>query len=179
MSRMSGILILSYRLKEVTNSYVLHCFWTHRIVHISTTRCLIEMGFIYLFLSFFFNLGDPFNALALIFLGAQVWIKMYWVWIKMWHFIWTRDLYWKNQIEYCWHVTHSPWSCHICAIEQIFSFGERWNVLFNWASPPWMEHFIFYQIKWKYHCTHSLFVYDITYSTKILVLKLVESCSLF
>ena len=28
MSQMSGILILSYRLKEVTNSYVLHCFWT-------------------------------------------------------------------------------------------------------------------------------------------------------
>ena len=26
MSRMSGILILSYRLKEVINSYVLHCF---------------------------------------------------------------------------------------------------------------------------------------------------------
>ena len=28
MSQMSGILILSYRLKEVTNLYVLHCFWT-------------------------------------------------------------------------------------------------------------------------------------------------------
>ena len=28
--------------------------------------------FIYLFISFFFNLGDPFNALALFFLGAQV-----------------------------------------------------------------------------------------------------------
>ena len=27
--------------------------------------------FIYLFISFFFNLGDPFNALALFFLGAQ------------------------------------------------------------------------------------------------------------
>ena len=26
MSQMSGILILSYRLKEVTNSYVFHCF---------------------------------------------------------------------------------------------------------------------------------------------------------
>ena len=45
MSRMSGILILSYRLKEVINSYVLHCFWSYRIVHISGTTCLIEMGF--------------------------------------------------------------------------------------------------------------------------------------
>ena len=27
--------------------------------------------FIYLFISFFFNLEDPFNALALFFLGAQ------------------------------------------------------------------------------------------------------------
>ena len=44
MSRMSGILILSYRLKKVINSYVLYnCFW--RIVHISRTRWLIEMGF--------------------------------------------------------------------------------------------------------------------------------------
>ena len=45
MSQMSGILILSYRLKQVINSYVLHYFWIWRIVHISATRCLIEMGF--------------------------------------------------------------------------------------------------------------------------------------
>ena len=45
MSRMSGMLILSYRLKEVINSHVLHCFWLKRIVHISATRCSIEMGF--------------------------------------------------------------------------------------------------------------------------------------
>ena len=45
MNRMSGILILSYRLKEVINSYVLHCFWTQKIVHIFGTRCLIEMKF--------------------------------------------------------------------------------------------------------------------------------------
>ena len=45
MSWMSGILILSYRLKEVINSYVFHCFWIERIVHISATRCPIEMGF--------------------------------------------------------------------------------------------------------------------------------------
>ena len=45
MSRMSGILILSYRLKEVINSYVLHYFLIQRIVHISATRCPIEMGF--------------------------------------------------------------------------------------------------------------------------------------
>ena len=38
MSWMSGILILSYRLKEVTNSYVLHCA-------ISATVRPIEMGF--------------------------------------------------------------------------------------------------------------------------------------
>ena len=30
MSQMSEILILSYRLKEVPNSYVLHCFWTSK-----------------------------------------------------------------------------------------------------------------------------------------------------
>ena len=45
MSWMSGILILSYRLKEVINSYVFHCFWSERIVHIARTRCLIDMGF--------------------------------------------------------------------------------------------------------------------------------------
>ena len=45
MSRSLGVLILSYRLKEVTNYYVLHCFELQRIVHISATRCLIEMGF--------------------------------------------------------------------------------------------------------------------------------------
>ena len=45
MSRMSGILILSYRLKEVINSYVLHCFWNQRNIHISATRCPIEMEF--------------------------------------------------------------------------------------------------------------------------------------
>ena len=45
MSRMSEILILSYRLKEVINPYVLHCFWIQRIVCISTTRCPIEIGF--------------------------------------------------------------------------------------------------------------------------------------
>ena len=45
MSRMSGILILSYRLKEVINSYVLHCFWIERIFHISATRCPIEVEF--------------------------------------------------------------------------------------------------------------------------------------
>ena len=43
--RMSEILIVSYRLKEVINSYVLHCFWIQRIVHISATRSQIEMGF--------------------------------------------------------------------------------------------------------------------------------------
>ena len=45
MSRMSELLILSYRLKDVINSCVLHCFWIKRIVHISATRCPIEMGF--------------------------------------------------------------------------------------------------------------------------------------
>ena len=44
MSWMLEILILSYTLKEVTNLYVLHCFEFQRFVHISTTRCPIEMG---------------------------------------------------------------------------------------------------------------------------------------
>ena len=42
---MSGILILSYRLKEVTNSCVLHCFELQRILHIFTTTYPIEMEF--------------------------------------------------------------------------------------------------------------------------------------
>ena len=42
---MSGILILSYRLKEVTKSYVLYCFELQRILHIFATTCPIEMGF--------------------------------------------------------------------------------------------------------------------------------------
>ena len=45
MSRMLRILILSYRHKEVTNSYVFHCFKTSKIARISATGCLIEMGF--------------------------------------------------------------------------------------------------------------------------------------
>ena len=42
---MSGILILSYRLKEVTNSYVLRCFELLRILRIFATTGPIEMGF--------------------------------------------------------------------------------------------------------------------------------------
>ena len=45
MSRMSGILLLSYRLKEVINSFALHCFWCKRVVYISRTKCLIEIRF--------------------------------------------------------------------------------------------------------------------------------------
>ena len=45
MSLMSGKLILSYKLKEVTNSYVLYCFEHQKVVNISATRCAIEMGF--------------------------------------------------------------------------------------------------------------------------------------
>ena len=45
MSRMSLILILSYRLKEVTNSNVLHWLQIQRCCHISGTRFQIVMGF--------------------------------------------------------------------------------------------------------------------------------------
>ena len=45
MSLMSLILILSYRLKEETNSNVLHCLEIQRFAHISGTRCRIVMGF--------------------------------------------------------------------------------------------------------------------------------------
>ena len=45
MTWMSRILILSYRLKEVTISYVLHSFLTSKNVHILATRCPIEIGF--------------------------------------------------------------------------------------------------------------------------------------
>ena len=40
---MSGLLILRYRHKEVTNLYVLRCFKLQRIVHFSATTCPIEM----------------------------------------------------------------------------------------------------------------------------------------
>ena len=36
------------------------------------------------------------------------------IWIKIKYFKLTSDLYWKIKIEYCWHVTYSPWLCHIC-----------------------------------------------------------------
>ena len=39
------ILIWSYRLKEVTNSYVLHCLEIQKFAHISGTRFRIVMGF--------------------------------------------------------------------------------------------------------------------------------------
>ena len=42
---MSLILLLSYRLKEVTNSNVLHCLEIQRFAHISGTRFWIVMGF--------------------------------------------------------------------------------------------------------------------------------------
>ena len=42
---MSLILILSYRLKEVTNSNVLHCLDIQRFAHISGTRYRIVIGF--------------------------------------------------------------------------------------------------------------------------------------
>ena len=42
---MSLILILSYRLKEVTNSNVLHCLEIQRFAHISETRFRIVIGF--------------------------------------------------------------------------------------------------------------------------------------
>ena len=44
MSRISRILILRYKLREVTIFYVC-CFELQRIVHISTTRCPVEFGF--------------------------------------------------------------------------------------------------------------------------------------
>ena len=45
MSRISLIFILSYRLKEVTNSNVLHCLEIQRFAHISGTRFRLVMGF--------------------------------------------------------------------------------------------------------------------------------------
>ena len=45
MSRMSLIFILSYRLKQMTYSYVLHCFEIQRIALISWTRCRIARGY--------------------------------------------------------------------------------------------------------------------------------------
>ena len=46
MSPMSGVLILSHRLKEVTNSLCFTLFLNFKkIVHLVATRCLIEMRF--------------------------------------------------------------------------------------------------------------------------------------
>ena len=45
MSRLLLIFILSYRLKEVTNSNVLHCLKNQKFAHISGTRFRIVMGF--------------------------------------------------------------------------------------------------------------------------------------
>ena len=45
MSRMSLMLILSYRLKQMTHSYVLQCFEIDKIAHVSWTRCRIVMGY--------------------------------------------------------------------------------------------------------------------------------------
>ena len=42
---MSLILILSYKLKEVTDSNVLLCLEIHKFAHISGTRFRIVMGF--------------------------------------------------------------------------------------------------------------------------------------
>ena len=42
---MSLILILSYRLKEVTNSNLLHCLEIQRFAHISGITFRIVMGF--------------------------------------------------------------------------------------------------------------------------------------
>ena len=44
MSRMSKTLILSYRVKDLMNCYVLHCFELNRIVHIFASRYLIVWG---------------------------------------------------------------------------------------------------------------------------------------
>ena len=45
MSLMSGVLILSYRLKEVTNFLCFTLFLNSKNDHISAPRCQIEMGF--------------------------------------------------------------------------------------------------------------------------------------
>ena len=58
------------------------------------------------------------------------------VWIKMWHFKWKSDLYWQIKIEYCRHVTHSPWSCHILLIVYNENDEER-NIIRSvrsWAT---------------------------------------------
>ena len=49
----------------------------------------------------------------------------------------------------------------IHAMEQIFSFGERWNVPFHSISPRGMNISSFTSWKYLYHCTHkhSLFAY--------------------
>ena len=72
---------LSYKLKEVTGSDVLHVYKHQRIVDISASRCLIEMEF-----------GSN---------GSTLMDKQF-------------IIYCKIKLEYCHHVTHSPWSCHIC-----------------------------------------------------------------
>ena len=62
----------------------------------------------------------------------------------------------------------------IRAVEQIFSFSERWNVPCNSASPSWMEHFIFHLM--KQICTIALINIHYLY-TRWIVRAAVTRCS--
>ena len=46
---------------------------------------------------------------------------------------------------------------HMCDMVPIFSFGERWNVLLNFALPRWKKHPIFHLM--KISISLSLFVF--------------------
>ena len=101
MSRMSGILILSYRLKEVTNSYVFTLFLNLK------------------------NCSYPANQVS-------DWDG---VWIKMYHFKWTSDLYWKIKI---WILpTCDSFPLIMSRISRCIFFGKRvtipfWSMYITW-----------------------------------------------
>ena len=60
--------ILSFYNRNLGKSEIVQHFIDHHVKNFTNDEVFI----LFYFISFFFNLGDPFNALALFFLGAQV-----------------------------------------------------------------------------------------------------------
>ena len=103
LSRMSGILVLSYGLKEVTNSYV-----------------FIVLNFEWC--SYLHNQLSDWGG----------------VWIKMQHFKWTSDLYWKMEVEY---VTQSRGMSHMPTIFNFWIIDSIFNATFD-PNPISIGHMI-------------------------------------
>ena len=64
-----------------------------------------------------------------------------WIWLYMVNFVLLK------KISLAVNTKQIMNAFFICAMEQIFSWGERWNIPFNLASPRLKEHFIFHLMK--------------------------------